>query len=97
MEKPINISRHVAKIQAHQKDIPESSDWWNEQIAWWQSVRARGESLRNEHDKQSKIEAEARRVAAGIDGDHTYLLELCGNWPGQEMAFFGSSGNDWQL
>ena len=67
--------------------------WWMEAIAKWQAVRARGESLRSEHDKQSKIEAEARRVAAGIDGDYTYLLELCGNWPGQEMAFLDAVEN----
>jgi len=43
--------------------------------------------------KQAKIEAEARRVAAGIDGDYAHLLELCGNWPGQEMAFLDAVEN----
>jgi len=64
--------------------------WWLQAIAKWQAVRARGEAFRSEHDKQPKIESEARRVAAGIDGDYVHLLELCGNWPGQEMEFLQS-------
>jgi len=58
-----------------------------------QAVRARGESFRSEHDKQSKIEAEARRVAAEIDGDYAYLMERVADWPGQEMAFLDAVEN----
>jgi len=67
--------------------------WWLQAIAKWQAVRARGESFRSEHDKQPKIESEARRVAAGIDGDYAYLMERVADWPGQEMEFLDAVEN----